>query len=330
MLHITSAWTGLLSDWLEKNDLQCEEIRNEIIKLQPDEYISLGIWNNLLQKACQLKPGCIAPGLEIGQGIAPKHAGILGYLAIYSTTLGRALQSYLRYERLFYGNDIADFNIADNMATLSWHKNSVCLDHEESTMAGIVTLLNGHMHQPLQLTRVQFAGSSSAERREACERFFGCEVRYNSPYTSLTGPAAQLMQPMKGADDALLSLLQSHADSQLARQPEQHWLQDLQALIMRRLPEGEVSQDKLAECLAISPRTLQRRLEANQTNWQQLLDSTRQTLARRYLLDNGLTLAEIALLLGYSEQSAFTRAFQRWENTTPSCYRSQWLKQARR
>ena len=304
--------------------MEHDEINNALLRMQETEYIPLGTWNTVLQQACQLRPDLIAPGLNIGQRIEPKHAGVLGYLAIYSATLGRALQSYLRYERLFYTTDVANFELIDGQATLSWCKNMACLDHEESTMAGIVTLLNQHMAQPLALTRVHFSAPGNAARRDACERFFGCEVHYSSPYTSLVGPAALLMQPMKGGDDALLSLLQSHADSQLAKQPEQRWLLDLQECIMRRLPEGEVSQDKLAESLAISPRTLQRRLEANQTNWQQLLDSTRQTLARRYLLDDGLTLAEIALLLGYSEQSAFTRAFQRWENTSPSCYRAQW------
>jgi AraC-like DNA-binding protein len=64
-------------------------------------------------------------------------------------------------------------------------------------------------------------------------------------------------------------------------------------------------------------RTLQRRLDARGLTWQQLLDQTRAGLAREYLRDRSLSLGDIALLLGFSEQSAFNRAYRRWTGTTP-------------
>lgn len=95
----------------------------------------------------------------------------------------------------------------------------------------------------------------------------------------------------------------------------------MQQLLVRLLPEGEVSVDKVARALHQSTRTLQRRLAERGMSWQQLLDRTREQLARQYLRDPGLSLAEIGLLLGYSEQSAFTRAFRRWTGQTPQAYR---------
>jgi len=95
----------------------------------------------------------------------------------------------------------------------------------------------------------------------------------------------------------------------------------VQQLLVRLLPEGEVSVDKVARALHQSTRTLQRRLADRGMSWQQLLDRTREQLARQYLRDPGLSLAEIGLLLGYSEQSAFTRAFRRWTGQTPQVFR---------
>ena len=70
-------------------------------------------------------------------------------------------------------------------------------------------------------------------------------------------------------------------------------------------------------------RTLQRRLTQRQLTWRELLDRTREQLARHYLADRSLTLGDIALLLGFSEHSAFSRAYRRWTGTTPARTRKQ-------
>ena len=75
----------------------------------------------------------------------------------------------------------------------------------------------------------------------------------------------------------------------------------------------------------MSPRTLQRRLARYQLSWQQWLDRNREQLARQYLDDTSLTLTDIALLLGFSEQSAFTRAYRRWTGNSHGRERRQWL-----
>ncbi|WP_022964529.1 helix-turn-helix domain-containing protein [Halopseudomonas pelagia] len=95
-------------------------------------------------------------------------------------------------------------------------------------------------------------------------------------------------------------------------------LLDKQAQAMVRLmPEGEVGLPKVADQLHLLVRTLPRRLEARQSSWRELLDRTREQLAGHYLLDPTLTLGDIALLPGFSEQSAFNRAYRRWTGTTP-------------
>lgn len=84
------------------------------------------------------------------------------------------------------------------------------------------------------------------------------------------------------------------------------------------MPEGDAALATVAAALHVSVRTLQRRLHACGQTWQQVLDRSREELARQYLADHGLSLTDIALLLGFSEQSAFTRAFKRWRGQTPA------------
>ena len=86
---------------------------------------------------------------------------------------------------------------------------------------------------------------------------------------------------------------------------------------------GEVpSIEALAHNLAISIRHLQRELQAKGTSYQQLLDATRKELALRYLKKPNVTVHDVAFLLGFSEPSAFHRAFKRWTGQTPRTYRS--------
>ena len=102
----------------------------------------------------------------------------------------------------------------------------------------------------------------------------------------------------------------------------------MQQVLLRLLAEGEPTLERAARAMHMSPRTLQRRLSLHGLSWQQWLDRCREQLANDYLEDPGLTLSDIALLLGFSEQSAFTRAYRRWTGLSPGRYRRAALRSA--
>ena len=81
--------------------------------------------------------------------------------------------------------------------------------------------------------------------------------------------------------------------------------------------------EELARELAMSTRTLQRKLREEQTTYQELLETLQQEVAVNYLQESNLTISEIAYLLGYSEPGVFTRAFKRWTGHSPTAYRQQ-------
>jgi AraC-like DNA-binding protein len=87
--------------------------------------------------------------------------------------------------------------------------------------------------------------------------------------------------------------------------------------------DGEPTLTQVARKIAMKPRTLQRRLKDHGLDFKRLVAGTRRHFSQNYLRDRRHTLTEIAYLLGYSEVSAFNRAFRRWTGSTPSEYRSQ-------
>jgi AraC-like DNA-binding protein len=88
--------------------------------------------------------------------------------------------------------------------------------------------------------------------------------------------------------------------------------------IIKLLPSGKVTDEKVAQELFMSVRSLQRNLHQRDTTFGQLLDAVRQDLANEYVRDRSISLTEVAFILGFSEQSVFSKAFKRWTGRTPS------------
>jgi AraC-like DNA-binding protein len=91
--------------------------------------------------------------------------------------------------------------------------------------------------------------------------------------------------------------------------------------VRQRLPEGAPTLEEIAASLRLAPGTIQRALAVEGIGFREAVEVTRFDLARHYLTQAHLPLSEIALLLGYSELSAFTRAFTRWAGVSPRGYR---------
>ena len=119
--------------------------------------------------------------------------------------------------------------------------------------------------------------------------------------------------------------------ARLSDQAAQHYLAALdrddvvsraRAAILALLPEGEPSKGAVAERLAMSERTLTRRLAVDETSYRRLLDDVRRELAVAYMAEPRRSVIETAFLLGFTDQSNFARAFKRWTGETPTEYRA--------
>jgi AraC-like DNA-binding protein len=156
------------------------------------------------------------------------------------------------------------------------------------------------------------------------QRVLGCPVRGGEAWNGIALSRDAWQLPMRRRDPILRAVLEGHAKEIIARLPAGDDVTvEIRRAIMSRILQGETEIQSVARALATSARSLQRRLSAAGTSYQELLDSTRREAATRYLQDAKLSIGEVAYLLGYSEPPAFHRAFKRWNGVTPQEFRHQ-------
>jgi AraC-like DNA-binding protein len=128
-------------------------------------------------------------------------------------------------------------------------------------------------------------------------------------------------KPLIGANPQFPRLNDQMMIEYLAKLDKDNIIDRVRAVIIDILPSGRVDDERVAEHLSMSVRNLQRRLKARETTFRQLLEGIRKDLALTYVLDADIELVEVAFFLGFSDQSAFSRAFKRWTGRTPSDFR---------
>ena len=158
--------------------------------------------------------------------------------------------------------------------------------------------------------------------RAIYEDHFGCPVHFESGRDAVLVSEANLAAPNKLGDETIARFFDQHLEEELAAMAQSSGLeQRVRIAVARMLSEGVPALSLIASNLGMSARTLQRRLSDQGQSYQGLVDLARQELAEQLLRDTDYSLAEIAFLTGFSEQSGFTRAFKRWSGQTPRSYR---------
>lgn len=168
-------------------------------------------------------------------------------------------------------------------------------------------------------------GHPRPARTSEHDRILGVPIRFDADVmVALVFAAADLERPVPNADRRLLPIVQRHLDESLAAPDEaEAWLAGVRERIALAVCDGPPSIETTAARLGLSVRTLQRRLGAHAIVYKGLVDDVRRELALRYLADGKHDLTEIAFLVGYSELSAFDRAFRRWTGSTPKAHQKQ-------
>ncbi len=274
-----------------------------------------------------LASGPFAEGALLGaERYAPGDYGLVGFVAMNSATLGEAVRHVLRYVGLW--TDEPGMELADDGTLVVVYRTPFADSpgYRVATEAAPAEILNGA--RVLTQTRITPREVRFSHRAlgdiAGYERFFGCPVRFGAPDIAAVFRIEDLALPLPKADEQLGVYLRTLASEALAKRGvhEATQLGRIRQIIAEALQKGVPSLDEVARRLATSGRTLRRRLDENGTSFRTLLDETRAELARRYVRDPALPLSEVAFLLGFSEPSAFHRAFKRWTETTPAAWQS--------
>lgn len=269
--------------------------------------------------------------LEFALAAVSRHTvsslGIVGLACKTVPTVGQALQCHRRYQHLT--NRTVTYELAPQGDELWLTEHRLGPDCLGKRLVGdyasmvAVQLLRQISASPVRVLAVHSprAAIDPAER-EQMERFFQAPVALGHEQAVVRLEPGLLSAPVVGADEELADYFRSRLeDTERPSPQEPPWLGQLRESIQRSLATGTPTGQELARSLAMSQRTLQRRLSEEGTTLREMVEQTRQDLATAYLSDPELSLAEVAYLLGYREESSFFRAFRRWTGVTPSGWR---------
>jgi AraC-like DNA-binding protein len=259
-------------------------------------------------------------GLRVGQRARPAVFHALGLGIMSSSSLLAALRRVDRYSRVLSTNGRLVVFERGDLVTLEGRPSAGSIPPSTATfdalavaLCRLLTLCAGPAGTP---GRIRFPHAAPPDIGPFVE-CLGCPVEFDAPHILFEFDARTARESVAGGNPALAAEADKMAERYLQQVEPDSVAARVRALILRAMPSGELDQDGVARALHQSASTLQRRLRDEGTTYQRLLDATRKDLALEYLREGRHSLADITFLLGFADQSNFTRAFRRWTGKTP-------------
>ncbi|MBL4909342.1 MAG: AraC family transcriptional regulator ligand-binding domain-containing protein [Alteromonadaceae bacterium] len=260
-------------------------------------------------------------GFEFGQLITPDRWSILGYIVYTSPTLKNALINQRKYQTLVgnLGTPLQEYQ--QDFVVLKWlpayHCSMQTVEEIITGWAAMAQNLSNNYIYPYEVYFTHHCLTNIAQY----ERFFNCSVKFNHEFNGIKVKQSILTVPLNKYDPVMHDLCVAQADKVLNNLVSQLPIDIVSQFIQNQLPQGIPEIEYAAQALQMSVRTLQRKLNEHQLTFSGLVDSIRKDLAVSYLTQTNTKILYITQMLGFSEQSAFQRAFKRWTQQTPKQYR---------
>ena len=263
-------------------------------------------------------------GLSAAAQFQPAALHGLGLAWLVSDTLRDALNRLVRYSRLI--STAAELRLEDTCSGIKLVVNPpagitvyvyASLDAAMAVFLRMCRTTGGDEIRPGYVTLMR--------PRPPCanrfEREFGAPISYGSDANTLAFYQSDVDATLPHANPELARINDQTVVDYLARFDRASITMQVRKRIIEQLPDGTPNQATIADSLHVSLRSLQRRLKDEDTNYKELLESTRQELALHYIRQSHRSIGEITYLLGFSEPGNFTRAFKRWTGRTPADFR---------
>lgn len=278
------------------------------------------LWEELMRRGRD-------PGfpVSVGASTSVHDFDAVGFACMTQPTLREAIHQCVRYARAW--TDVSEWRVEADERAISM--TFACPDPGRlgvrcatenvlTEMAHAGRLLTGRDYP---ITRVRFRHRAPADT-SAHHAFFRGAVEWGAPRNEISLSHDIAALPLVRADPALAGFFERHMRRVLAQLGEAPGgvAERVRALLTDEVRRGAPTLQTAAARLGMSSRTLKRRLHDEGTTFQDVLDAVRCDLAKRYLEEQRLALGEVSFLLGFSEPSAFHRAFKRWTGRTPLSY----------
>ena len=248
----------------------------------------------------------------------------LGYAFLASSTLRTALERIARYVAVV--NDLGTFAVDDDGERVIFSHRFLGTDlmapppFEDARWALVLGMCRESYSETLTPVEVRLRHPETPCKGDYA-RVFRCPVHFGAETSAILFSRADLDHPLPAANRELARANDQILSDFLAALTEDDLITQVKEALTHELPSGSPTDESIARTVHLSTRTLQRRLAAAGTSYAQLLDGVRRELAEQYVTDPSRSLSEITFLLGFSELSAFSRAFKRWTGKAPTAVR---------
>jgi AraC-like DNA-binding protein len=314
---------GLPADALAAGSgIDVDELRDPDGRVPIEAFVALWEAIDALPRAREL-------GVALGRAVTVQTLGVVGYAMQHASDVRAAFACLGRFRALI--GDVASPDIEERDERVLFRKlepprlarlSSLSL----SAPLGTITLLRELAGLPASSVIATEAAFQHPPPPDAARfsELLECPVVFNAAETQLAIHRSVFDHALRRPDPSLFAYLERHAAALEQRLRETNRTADrVRQCLLERLRDGEPEQREVARKLGMSERTLQRRLRAENTTFAALLDGVRAELATMYLKDPQLAVFEVAYLLGFSDPSAFNRAFRRWTGRSPRDFRRQ-------
>jgi AraC-like DNA-binding protein len=253
----------------------------------------------------------------------PSYLHALGYAWLASHTLRDAFNRFARYLRILSEIPFLKLEEDSDGFTFVYDVELLHLRIPAQVDLGMATAIHmcrlnfGENLKPKTVTFVHAEPPCASEY----PALFKAPVHFSAARDSMTLYLADVDRHLIGANPQLARLNDQVMIEYLSKLDKDNIIDRVAAVIIDMLPSGGVTDEKVAGKLNMSRRSLQRRLKGVGTTFRRIMEGVRKDLAGTYVRDLDVELVEIAFLLGFSDQSAFSRAFKRWTGITPSEFR---------
>jgi AraC-like DNA-binding protein len=290
----------------------------------PDDRAPTELVSRLWRAAAEYS-GNPAIGLLSPHVPKPGNFDIVGYAMLTSPNLRVAIENFARHLRLVSDAASIDLDLKEESVTLRLRlfggREPIPRQRMEFDLLTLLTFCRWVAGKPIRPLGVYLVWPAPAEIAPF-ENAFQCPLHFEADFNGVEFARADIDAKLPGFNPGLAGVHDGLVQQRLAAFDGASVSVKIREEITRRLAGGEPRREEIARALHLSDRTLTRRLNDEGTSFQKLLDETRCDLAQNFLARPNMTLAEVAYLLGFADQSAFFRACKRWFDSSPGQYRA--------
>ena len=299
---------GVNLDSLKDNNARIDNVKMNNIWLQAQElsndpYISLGLAN------C-MEP-CVLDALGISLSVSQHVYDALKRITRFSDYLNDGMNIFLNENK----DGIA---LLFEAKTQAYEMASV---NTEATCSAIFNLLKKISGKYFKVKAIHFRHAFNLDINPY-EEFYNCPVYFSSKSDQIIFEHKGVLDENCFSNSSLTRKVDEWLDEYLINHGNNLTSNKVKSYLLKQLQLENIEQQEVAEYLNISIRMLQRKLKEEGTSYTKLLDDCRQKMAYKFIRDENISLAQLTTILGFAEQTNFTRAFKRWSGTTPHQYRT--------